>query len=113
MTALLRSRNRKGRYFELLVDSGADYTLISQYDAALIGVNYKKIRSKEQKIEMPNLTCIKAKKVSLELELRKCIVKIPVLVAEEEVECLLGRKGVFDYFDVFFEQRKGRVVFKR
>ncbi len=53
--AKLRKKNGKARYFELLIDPGADYTLISQYDAQLLGFKYKAIKQKEIKVEVANL----------------------------------------------------------
>ena len=48
--AKLRVKKSKARYFEFLIDSGADYTLISKTDAYVLGIDYKKIRKKEIKL---------------------------------------------------------------
>ena len=99
------------RYFRLLIDSGADYTIISQKDAILLGLDYRKMRSPEIKVEVANLTSIHAKKTTLWITIETVELRIPVLVTKEEVECLLGRKGVFDYFDVTFQEGKEQVLF--
>ena len=101
----------RARYFRLLVDSGADYTLISSADALLLGLDYQEIRSPETKVEVANMASIHTKKTLLTLTIESLAFKIPVLVAKEEVECLLGRKGVFDQFDILFQEKEGRVVF--
>lgn len=97
---------------EFLVDSGADYTLISASNAFLIGIDYKKINKPEMKIEVANLTFIKTKKVHLTMCIENQIFCIPVLVANQEVENLLGRKGFFDKFDILFQERLQQMIFK-
>lgn len=113
LMAKLRKLNGKARYFEFLIDTGADYTLISQYDAHLLGINYKNIKQKEIKVEVANLAFIHTKKVSLLLTLEGYDFHIPVLVAREEVESLLGRKGIFEHFDVLFREYNQQVLFKK
>lgn len=90
--ARLRKPNGKAKYFEFLIDTGADYTLISHYDAQILGLTYKAIKQKEIKVEVANLTFIHTKKVSLILTIDNHDFKIPVLVAREKAEPLLGRK---------------------
>lgn len=111
--AKLRKPNGKARYFELLIDTGADYTLISQYDAELLGLRYKAIKQKEIKVEVANLAFIRTKKVSLLLTIEGYDFTIPVLIAREGVESLLGRKGIFEHFEVIFQEYNEQVVFKR
>jgi hypothetical protein len=50
LTAKLQKGKNKARYFEFLIDSGADYTLISKSDAYLLGIEYEKIDTKELKL---------------------------------------------------------------
>ena len=113
ITAKLRKPRGKARYFRFLIDSGADYTLISQKDAFLLGINYKKIRRKEIKVELANSSSVSAKKIELLLSIENLEFKIPVLIFKKEVDSLLGRKGVFDLFDITFKEREGFIVFKR
>ncbi len=110
MAKLGLSKN-KSRYFRLLIDSGADYTLISKSDAAVLGLNYKNINTKEIKVEIANLAFIHTKKSHLTITIEDNSFKIPVLIAKEEVECLLGRKGIFDKFDILFREKEGQVIF--
>ncbi|MEK7524679.1 MAG: retropepsin-like aspartic protease [Patescibacteria group bacterium] len=111
--ARLRKPNGKARYFELLIDTGADYTLISQYDAQLLGLKYKAIKQKEIKVEVANLTFIYTKKVSLLLTIEGHEFTIPVLIARDGVESLLGRKGLFEHFEVVFQEYNQQVIFKK
>ena len=101
------------RYFEFLIDSGSDYTLISQSDALVLGIHYEDIRGQESTAELADLNIIHTKKINLELKIDDITLNIPVLVAKEKVECLLGRKGVFDKFDILFQESKQQVILKK
>lgn len=113
MTAKLQKGKNRARYFEFLIDTGADYTLISKSDAQLLGIDYLGIDSQEITVEVANLSVIHAKRTSVKMILDSEEFVVPVLVAREDVERLLGRKGIFDSFDVLFQEKVGRVVFKR
>ena len=56
---------KKQRYFEFLVDSGADFTIIANSDAEYLGISYKDIKSEETNVEVANLAFIKTKKITL------------------------------------------------
>lgn len=110
LTAKLRYR-KNAKYFQFLIDTGADYTIIPKSDAYLLGVHYEDIKQKEIKLEAANLTLIKAKKVSLVLTIDQYNIAIPVLIAKNNVEPVLGRKGLFEHFDILFQERQQQVVF--
>ncbi len=38
---------------------------------------------------------------------------ISVMIAKEEVECLLGRKDIFDKFDITFREKEQQVIFEK
>ena len=104
------SHKRISRYFEFLIDSGSDYTLISKSHAVLLGIDLKKLKT--DKVELANLSFIKVYKSRLSITINNTALIIPVLIADEEVECLLGRKGVFEHFEVLFQENKSLVTFK-
>lgn len=110
--AKLRAKQGRARYFEFLIDSGANYTLISKSDAYVLGIDYKNIKKNEIKVEVANMTFIHGKKINLILIIENIELKIPVFVAKEEIENLLGRKGVFEYFDVLIQERKKQVILR-
>ncbi len=113
MTAKLSVGKNKARYFEFLVDSGADMTLISRSDAIVLGVNYDEIDVPEMKVEVANLSHIHTKKCLMTIEMDGEKFRIPVLVAKEEVERLLGRAGIFTRYEVVFRERAGEVEFRK
>lgn len=109
LTAKLTYQNQS-RYFEFLVDSGADFTLISKSYAALLGIYVDNLQAEITEVEIANLTFVKTYKLNVKITLRDEVFILPILIANEEVECLLGRKGVFEYFDVLFQEKKQLLV---
>lgn len=114
LTAKLQKGNLPAKYFEFLIDTGADYTLMSQYDASLFGIQYGDINSEEIKIEAANQTVLHAKKAKVTIMFGNYLLLVPILISREQVEIpLLGRKGIFDQFEITFKEREGVVVFAR
>ncbi len=103
--------NGIARYFEFLVDSGADYTLISKSNAVLLGIDVDNLKKNKTKVEIANLKFINVYKVFLTITIGSINLKIPIMIADGEVECLLGRKGIFDVFDVLFQEQRQKLVF--
>lgn len=112
MAKLSKDQNQ-GRYFKFLIDSGADYTLIPKSKAILLGLNYKKLKDTETRVESANHNYIRTKKTQLTITIDKIKLEIPVLICEEEVECLLGRKGVFENFNIIFKEKDHEVIFDK
>lgn len=94
----------RAKYFEFLVDSGSDFTLISQYNAEYLGLFYNKIIAPVKKVEVANSTFIHAKQTLITIKIADMDLKIPIFITKEHVDCLLGRKGVFEYFDILFQE---------
>ncbi len=105
------SRNKKTRYFNFLIDSGSHYTLLSSGDALTFGLDYNMFAVEERKVEIADNSDTLAKRTTFDLILEGMIFRIPVLFAKGHVDCLLGRNGVFDRFDIIFQQRKRQVFF--
>jgi len=108
---------KRARFFEMLIDSGADHTLISKSDAAVLGLDYEKIRSNETTHTSANLSPIHGKMAKMLITLivskdKEIEFEIPVFVTREEVECLIGRKGVFDRFEITFKEKEQKVILK-
>lgn len=112
ITAKLQKGKLPAKYFEFLIDTGADYTLVSQYDASLFGLRYDDIHSEEIKIEAANQTVLHAKKAKVTIMFGPHSLHVPILISREQVEIpLLGRKGIFDQFEIIFKEREGVVIF--
>ena len=109
--AKLKKENNPAKYFRFLVDSGADYTLISASEATLIGIDYQKIKSKIVRLEVANMNFIEAKKTFLDIIIYDVSIKIPVLITKEKIDGLLGRKGFFEHFDILFQECRQQMIF--
>jgi hypothetical protein len=96
----------------MLVDSGADFSLIS-----------KELGSKLGYVKSPGETLSQAEGVGgsvnyllrdVEIEIDSHLIVAPVawLQAAEYEEVILGREVVFDCFDIEFKQAEETIVFK-
>ena len=113
ITVRFRSTAGKARYFELLIDSGADYSIISKSDAIALGIDYNHIQCKEKRVEAANMSSIHVKDVRLSLSIDKLSLTVPVLISREYSEALLGRKGIFSRFDILFQENQNQVTFTK
>jgi len=101
--------------YDFIVDSGADISLMPEYIAEEIGLDWEK----GQKIEMRGISqkeeCFVEGRIH-EIDIRipdiNLEIQIPVCFAKGNTPFLLGREGFFDYFRITFEKEKLRTVFE-
>ncbi len=110
ITAKLGKNKDELHFIDFLVDTGADYTMMSRFDAAAIGVDYEDIKAKEIVLEAANMTTIRGKETRLIMDIRDITFSIPVIITKGENERVLGRIGFFDRFDVTFKQKHGSII---
>ncbi|MDI6735247.1 MAG: retropepsin-like aspartic protease [bacterium] len=98
--------------YRMLVDPGADITLIRKLTGEYLGLQIEK----EDKIyELSGVTGESISVIIKEIRMRIGNIEFPLRVAWsmiEEVPLLIGRLDVFDRFDVELRQREGKVIFK-
>ncbi|MFH1563990.1 MAG: retropepsin-like aspartic protease [Nitrospirota bacterium] len=98
--------------YRMLVDPGADITLIARLTGEYLGLQIEK----EDKIyELSGVTGEPISVIIKEIKMRIGDIEFPLRVAWsmiEEVPLLIGRLDVFDRFDVELRQREGKVIFK-
>lgn len=111
VTTVLNDKGHE-RYVEFLVDSGADYTILSKATAGFLDIDYKTIRSSEIHLEAADMRTIKGKKVHLVIKIGGKNILTPVFIANQVVENLLGRRGIFDHYEITFKEKSKQVVFK-
>jgi predicted aspartyl protease len=111
--AKLSKGTNKPRNILMLIDTGADISLISKSFASLLGIQYAKIKSETVKVETASLDKINARKTKIHIKIGDDKFEIPIFVANDEVEALLGRKGVFDRYEVVFQETKQQVIIKK
>lgn len=112
LTLRLKCNRKRARYLTFLVDSGADFTLISERDSLLLGVDYSQLPSPELELTLANDACMRAKKMPVSMQIAGRRIKVPTYIAKGDFDPLLGRSGVFEHFDILFQERLQRVVFK-
>ncbi len=104
-----------GELVEYLVDSGADQTILSKISASLLGIDYECLESKPIETEAINGSSLFVKESKVFIEIGGVDFRIPVWIADRHIMTVLGRRGVFDRFDLIFQERKNpkRLVFSR
>lgn len=111
VTTVLNDKGHE-RYVEFLVDSGADYTVLSKTSAAFLDIDYKDIRSAEVYLEAADMRTIKGKKIHLVIKIGSKNILAPVFIANQVVENLLGRHGIFDHYEITFKEKDMQIIFK-
>lgn len=105
----IRSNSKKVSLL-LLIDSGAETTLLTREDAELLGINLKK--GKETIVGGISSGLLKAFRHEITIEIDQIKLKIPVLFADSnESPRVLGREGIFEHFYVIFEEKAKRTIF--
>lgn len=112
-TVQLKVPGHRSLYFEMLIDSGADYSIISQYDASRLGIEYDRIENEEKETEMADHSTMKTKETNVLIIINNIEIHIPIHISKKHLEPIMGRRGVFDAFDILFQQRKNIVTFTR
>lgn len=115
----LRGRGNNSFQFIGLLDSGADYSVIPQDVAELLGL---KIDGKREKVrgiggwmDSVNEKMIATISKGHESYTFEIFVKIILGSTEEigEIPIILGREGFFDKFKITFDQSNEKVILKR
>ncbi len=104
-------KNSKKIPLLLLIDSGAETTLLTRSDAKALGIDLKK--GKEMIISGIALTrVIFGYRHKVEMEIEESKFEIPVLFADsDESPRVLGREGVFDKFFILFNEKGRQTIF--
>lgn len=104
----------KGRWHNLwvYVDSGASFTILHTYEAQRLGVNLR--RCKKFYIVVAGDRRIPVFTTTLRLRVGKTVVPVEVgfCHALGGAFNLLGRKGVFDRFQVCFDDQREELTFR-
>lgn len=99
------------RFFDFLVDSGADVSMAPKSMADWMGVDLTKLpKHRSYGIEGQGLAVYHG---SLNIRFQKKGTKIPCLFSSvETTPFLLGRAGLFDLFSIIFDNKKKEILFK-
>jgi len=99
-----------------LLDSGADYTVIPIELAEILGLDLSKPKERTSGVGGKIYTKLSDMVVELKNAHEKYTFKIPIhviLKKNSNVPPLLGRASFFNKFQITFNQREGKIVFKR
>ena len=108
----IKSDDGKWHAITMLIDSGADASVMSRSFGELFGHNIKKGR----KVPMKGFgeQVVIAYVHTMEIKIGKHVIKADVLVADDNnVPNVLGRKDVFNLFEIQFKNRKSLTRFIR
>ena len=103
------SFNNVSRYFEFQIDTGADFSLISKYHALILGL--KLSNAEIVQMELADCSNINVWKSELKITIADSEFLIPIMITDAHVDPLMGRKGIFDKFDVTFKERDQKTIF--
>ena len=97
----------------VFVDSGATFTILSTDDAQRIGIDWE--RGSQQMIVVGDGSFISAYFHDLSIQIDQWQITAPVGFSERLGVGfnLLGRKGIFDQFQVCFNDRTRKVTFQK
>jgi len=106
----IRSNKNKWIAEYFYIDSGADYTLIPYLMGKFLG--FAEIASEVE--EMGGIGGVIAVRfANVPVKIEKYQFDCTIVWAQiEQVPLLLGRKNVFDNFDIKFQQRKKKTIFE-
>lgn len=111
ITVRVKKPDSDYKYVKFLVDTGTDRTLISRSTGLLLGIDYDALGSKITSLEVANLSSLQVKEAQIVMDFDGEEIKVTVWVADQYLEDLLGRKGVFEHFDVLFQEADQQVTF--
>lgn len=106
----LRGKDNKFYLFDGYVDSGADISLFTRSDCALLG--YKLEKGKEKLIGGVSGALIRTFVHQIPIKIGNTKFNAEMAFAEiENVPRLIGRKNIFEKFQVLFDEKKLKVYF--
>lgn len=104
--------NEKNYYCEMIVDSGADITLIPRRLGEFLGLSLVKEKIREIRGIGEATIPYVIKNLILKIGNHKFTARIGVALVEE-VPLILGRLDLFDRFDIEFKQRARLTIFRK
>ncbi len=96
------------RFFDFLLDTGADCTMLPKFMAQIIGINLSTCkRTKSYGIEGKGVTVHIGK---IGIKIGKYPLKVKCLFSKEETTpFILGRMGIFSKFNIIFDSKREKI----
>lgn len=103
-------KRERGFFSLLLVDSGAETTLLTKNDAKTLGIEIEK--GKEIIIRGITIGLLRVFRHEVMVKIGEERMKIPVLFStSDESPRVLGREGIFDKFFILFDEKQKQTIF--
>lgn len=111
VTIKLRNRKNEVRYFNALIDSGADFAIFPIKAAFSLGIDVQHLEKVH--VEAADGHYFETYRTTIQAELGDTPFPLPIgFVAHPYVTQAVGRAGFFDTFKVEFDERKKNVTLK-
>lgn len=106
--------NYKGKVIKSdpIIDSGADFSLIPKKLGLSLGMKLPK-RPKGYSKGVGGKVPIVHKQIEVEIGREKIKTTFAWLYTRDDVPVVLGRKNIFDYFNIEFRQTERKILFKK
>jgi len=103
-TFQLQDAQKRWRYFQALVDSGADFSIFPLRIAIVLGFDVEK--SKKVKLEAADGHIFEAYKTEVSAKLDTRVFRLTIgFVDNQDITPAIGRAGFFETFRVEFDER--------
>ncbi|PIZ89547.1 MAG: hypothetical protein COX89_01010 [Candidatus Nealsonbacteria bacterium CG_4_10_14_0_2_um_filter_37_10] len=104
------SKNQRKLSALLLIDSGAEFTLLNKKDGEFLGINLEK--GKEKIVRGVTGDTFRTFKHEILIEIGEEKFKIPILFSTiDESPRVLGREGIFEKFFILFNEKSKQTIF--
>lgn len=111
VTLKLRNRKNEVRFFNALIDSGADFAIFPIKAAFSLGIDVKHLQ--KVPVEAADGHYFDTYHTTIQAEFDNILFPLPIgFVAHPDVTQAVGRAGFFDTFKVEFDERKKLVTLK-
>jgi len=111
ISVYFQSRNGEKVFALLVVDSGADVTLLTYEDALALGIKLEE----GEKTLVAGITPSRVTvgyRHNIKIKFNQLNFEIPIVFANSnEVPRVLGREGVFDKFFILFDEKQRQAIF--
>ena len=109
----VRLKMKSSKSVEMLVDSGADFSLIPKDLGLILGYELAVAETLNQAEGIGGCVSYALRNIEIQLDSHIFTAQVTWMQTEAYQDVLLGREVVFDLFDVEFKQADEKIIFKK
>lgn len=109
----VRLKMKSSKSVEMLVDSGADFSLIPKDLGLILGYELAVAETLNQAEGIGGCVSYALRNIEIQLDSHIFTAQVAWMQTEAYQDVLLGREVVFDLFDVEFKQADEKIIFKK